>query len=95
MAAAPIRFVWDHVKADLNLVKHGITFDFGTRVFLDPVHVDFDVSRPEDMEQRRKAVGQIEGDLFTVVHTIRFGARRLISARHANRQEEKLYGPGL
>jgi uncharacterized DUF497 family protein len=59
---------------------------------LDPEKIDFDASRPEDNEVRRKLVGMIEGRHFTVVYTVRDGVIRLISARRANDQEMRRYG---
>jgi uncharacterized DUF497 family protein len=60
-------FVWDDAKAASNLAKHGVPFAFATRVFLDVAVIDFDVSRALDRETRRKAVGFIDGRLYTVV----------------------------
>jgi len=50
-------------------------------------------SRPEDGETRAKLIGAIEGRIFTVVFTRRGGLIRLISARRANAQETRAYGP--
>lgn len=86
-----VEFEWDDDKARLNLAKHGVSFAFGTRVFIDPSSIDIDVSRGRDQEVRRKAVGRIEGKLYAVVYTDRAGVRRLISARRTNRTEERAY----
>ena len=86
-------FDWDDTKAASNLGKHGVPFAFATRVFLDSAMIDFDASQPGDGEVRRKAVGMIEGMLFTVVYTQRNGLTRIISARRCNAKEEKHYGP--
>jgi uncharacterized protein len=61
-------------------------------VFLDEERVDFDVSRSADGEERRKALGLIEGRLYCVVYTLRGSVCRLISARRANAKETKAYG---
>lgn len=87
-----LEFEWDDGKASGNLAKHGVPFDYATRVFLDAERVDFDASRPEDGERRRKAVGLIDGRLFAVVYTARDGRIRLISARRCNALEERQYG---
>ena len=63
-----------------------------TAVFLDRALADFDVSQAQDKEERRKAVGVIEGFIFTVVYTVRAGVVRLISARRANAKEVRAYG---
>lgn len=57
----PRAFEWDDAKAASNLAKHGVPFDYATRVFLDVAVVDFNASREADGEARRKAVGLIEG----------------------------------
>lgn len=86
-------FEWDEGKALSNLAKHKIEFSYGINVFLDPNRTDLDASRAEDGEMRRKAIGAIEGRLFTVVYTLRAGAARIISARRANILESRIYGP--
>jgi len=85
-------FDWDDVKAASNLAKHGVPFAYATRVFFDEAVVDFDTSRELDREAQRKAVGQIEGRVYTVVYAERGDAVRIISARRANARETKLYG---
>ena len=86
-------FDWDDAKAAGNLAKHGVPFAYAARVFLDPDVIDFDASKPDDGETRRKAVGMVEGRVFTVVYTQRNGVTRIISARRCNTREGKLYGP--
>jgi uncharacterized protein len=86
-------FEWDDAKASANLAKHRVNFAYATIVFLDAERLDLDVSRPEDHETRRKAVGLIEGRLFTVVYTVRGRVTRIISARRSNTMERNAYGP--
>ena len=86
-----MRFDWDDAKAQANEAKHGAPFEYAAAIFLDPSRIDFDASRPEDNEDRRKVVGVIEGRLFTVVYTRRDDVIRLISARRANEQETRRY----
>jgi uncharacterized DUF497 family protein len=86
-------FDWDDAKAASNLAKHLVPFPFAARIFLDANKIDFDSSKPEDGEVRRKTVGMIEGRLFTVVYTERDGATRIISARRSNAKEGRRYGP--
>ena len=85
-------FDWDDAKAASNFEKHGIAFDEAIRVFRDPNCVEVDVSRPMDLERRTKAIGTIQGRLFSVVFTMRGATTRLISARRCNPPEERLYG---
>ncbi len=88
----PDAFEWDDAKAEGNRVKHGIPFDFGARVFFDPHRIEFEVSRATDGEERFKAVGLIDGRLFTVVFTWRGAACRIVSARRSNAKEGRTYG---
>ncbi len=85
-------FDWDDDKALSNVSKHGIGFEYAARIFLDLDRVDFDVTRSEDGEERRKTVGMIDNRLFTVVYTERFNSIRLISARRCNGKEQRQYG---
>lgn len=88
----PLIFEWDDDKALANERKHRIPFDVAVRIFLDPDRIDFDASRDEEGEERRKVVGQIENKLFCLVYTRRAGGViRIISARRANLQEIRRY----
>ncbi len=87
----PAEFEWDEEKAASNLAKHKISFETATAAFADPAALHLDATRREDGENREKLVGMIEGRRFTVVFTLRDEVARMISARRANRQEEKSY----
>lgn len=87
-----MEFDWDDAKAGSNLVKHGLAFAEAIAVFADPDLVVLDASHRQDDENRLKAVGRIEGRLFVVVFTRRGSVTRIISARRANRNEERIYG---
>jgi uncharacterized DUF497 family protein len=84
-------FEWDDDKAAINFIVHRVAFPFAAGVFLDSDCVVFDASRREDAEDRLKAVGRVGRRLLSVVFTFRDGRRRIISARHANRPEERRY----
>jgi uncharacterized protein len=89
---APHEFEWDEAKAASNERKHDIPFASAAAAFHDPRRVDFDVSREQDREMRRKVVGLIGNRLYTVVYTVRGSACRIISARLANTSEKRRYG---
>ena len=84
-------FEWDQAKAANNLTKHGITFEYATRLFVAPGFRSVDASRPEDRERRRKAIGILDGRLFVAVYVERAGAYRIVSARRANVMEKRLW----
>jgi hypothetical protein len=86
-------FGWHAAKAVSNAAKHGVTFPDATRIFLDPVRTDVSTARPKDGEDRRKVTGRMGAKLYTVVYVWRVGGLIwLISARRANRAEERNYG---
>ncbi|HWK45482.1 MAG TPA: BrnT family toxin [Stellaceae bacterium] len=92
MVSAPVDFEWDDAKAAGNLGKHGVSFGYGTRVFLDPNRIVIETFRPQDGEDRLKVVGRIENRVFTVVCVMHGTVCRVISVRRSNSGEEKAYG---
>jgi uncharacterized DUF497 family protein len=87
----PRSFTWHDEKEATTIATRGLTFAYASRVFADPSGVQADTVRPQDDEHRRKAVGLIDGHLFTVVYVMRGEVARIISARRANRAEERIY----
>lgn len=87
-----IDFEWDDAKAESNLAKHRLSFENATAIFADPDVVIVATFRDEDGEDRLKAIGRIGDRVFTAVYAERGDVRRLISARRANRKEERTYG---
>lgn len=88
----PVDFAWDSRKAGTNEQKHAVTFEFATAVFLDPRLVIVDTTRPEDGEQRYKAIGAVNGKLYAVIFARSAAIGRLISARRTNPKEDRIYG---
>jgi uncharacterized DUF497 family protein len=86
-----LEFEWDSAKAASNLQKHGVPFEYVTRVFLDQRRQDGVDSRRHDGEERRISIGSIEGRVYVVAYTRRRAAIRLISARKANAREIQQY----
>lgn len=84
-------FHWDNAKADANFVKHGVSFDSASDVFLDPLAASFFDVAHSDIEDRFITVGRDNsGRLIYVVHTD--GATvRIISARLATNFERTRY----
>jgi uncharacterized DUF497 family protein len=79
---------WDERKRRSNLRKHGIDFADLAPLFDGPVS-DKPDQRREYGEPRRVAVGRVGGMILSVVYTWRGEARRIISARRANRHERE------
>ena len=78
-----------------NITKHGIDFSTAARVFQDENRIEFYDEAHSADEDRYITIGQINGIAVTViimvVYTERERAIRLISARKATTQEERLY----
>jgi uncharacterized protein len=89
----PAEFEWDDAKASANEAKHRVRFDYAAAVFLDNHRLDLDTTRADDGEERRKAIGLIDGKLYTVVYTLRGSSIcRLIAARRPKAKESRSYG---
>jgi len=85
----------DQGKANTNLRKHGVSFDEGATVFLDPMAVSGTDPNHSLEEDRSITFGVSRlGRLLAVCHTYRPGAIRIINARRATRGERKLYEEG-
>ena len=96
-----IAFTWDDKKAAINLRKHGIRFSEAAAIFLDE-NVVIDINSIDDYtgEERLQAVGMVYGDVMFIVYVERVTVDnddiiRIISARHATREEERYYAYGL
>lgn len=89
--------VWDDLKAQSNLGKHGVTFAQAATVMLDPLALTVYDEAHSETEERWFTLGQSsEGRLLAIAHTYHMlnanTARiRLISAREATRQERRQY----
>lgn len=83
-------FEWDADNAERNLVKHGVSFEEATSVFLD---IDYMLLIDPDQPERFIALGvsRFTRVLF-VVHCERGERVRVISARRATRNERTEYG---
>jgi len=75
---------YDTAKSEGNKAKHGLSLAFGARIFEDPDMVIFETIREGDEEGRFRAVGMVDGKLYTGVHVYRGEAVRFISVRRSN-----------
>lgn len=83
-------FEWDDGKSAKNLRERGFGFDFATLIFEGRVLEARD-DRVDYGEDRVVAIGEADGVVMTVVYTDRQDARRIISARLANRKERQIW----
>lgn len=81
---------WDDRKNEINIQKHGISFQAAKYVFNDQNRLEFYDEVHSVNEDRYITIGMVHEILF-VVFTERKNATRLISARKANDKERKIY----
>ena len=63
-----MEFEFDPAKDKANRFKHGLRLAFGSRVFDDPAHAIIPTVRLGDEEERIKAIGMVDGRLYTAIH---------------------------
>lgn len=87
-----MNFEWDRAKAEVNLAKHGVSFDEAATAFGDPLSRTIrDPDHSED-EDRFVLLGEsYSGRLLVIAHTYRGETVRLINARLATRRERRSY----
>jgi uncharacterized DUF497 family protein len=89
-----VRFVWEPVKAEENLRKHGVSFDEAQSVFYDEYATEFYDDTHSEWEDRFLLLGLSSHlRLVMVCHCYRENDSviRIISARKATTNEAKFY----
>lgn len=94
-----MQIAYDPDKDAANRFKHGVSLAFGARVFEDDEVQIIASIRVGDGEDRFKAVGSVDGRLWTAVHVRRGDTVRFVSVRRSNDGEQRDYhrpsgGPG-
>jgi len=84
-------FDYDPDKDAANRIKHGVLLIFGARVCEDEDQVVLASFRPLDGEERYRAVGVVDGRLWTAVYVERGETIGLISVRRSNAGEQGSY----
>ena len=84
-----MEFEWDERKAELNLQKHGVSFEEVVAIWNDSDLLI--VPARHRSEKRFLAIGKAYIATYTVVHTERGNAIRIISARLATEKERRTY----
>jgi uncharacterized protein len=86
-----MEFEWDSAKDRTNYEKHGVDFEYTSRIFSGPMISWPDVRRDYG-ETRTHSVGSVDNVVvLAVIHTDREGKIRIISARLTDRIERKIY----
>ena len=91
-----MKFKWDKKKENINIKKHGITFEQASYVFADPFALNHYDDEHSDDEERWVLLGKsLNQTILLVIHTFRDEKGqefvRIISARKATKKEEKSY----
>ena len=85
-------FIWNSIKAENNITKHGIAFEEASTVFLNYSTEYYDDEEHSDVEERFIALGMSkQHNLLMVCHCMRESQTviRIISARKADKYEKK------
>lgn len=82
---------YDPDKDEANRIKHGVPLVFGVRIFSDSEMAIVPTIRIGDEEERFKAIGMVDGKLWTAIHVWRGDIVRLISVRRSNAREQRDY----
>lgn len=91
-----MRYTWDPAKAEINLKKHGVSFEEAATVFADPSAL-YAADRDHDHEERMRVIGNSSAGrvLFVVgCEVVADEEIRIISARRATASERKAYEEG-
>jgi uncharacterized DUF497 family protein len=84
-------FEWDNNKNQLNIQKHGLSFEHAKLLFDFPMLIKQDY-RFEYQEKRYIGYGKLDGRLMCIIYTERKPNKvRIISFRKANKRETEYY----
>lgn len=88
-----VKFEWDNNKAEINIGKHGVSFEEAQTVFRDPLAFIFDDEAHSVEERREIIIGHSENNRLLIVCFTEEteGVVRIFSSRPAIRKERKDY----
>lgn len=93
-----LNFEWDPNKNEINIKKHGLSFETAREVFYDEFALLFDDPDHSDEEDRFLIIGSIKTEQICIVsHCYRDNENciRIISARRATKSEQQVYIDGI
>ena len=85
-------FDCDRSKEAKLLAERSLSLRSMAAVFHDEKRIEFVDTRMDYGEERRVTTGQVRGELFTVVYTMRGEVTWLITAWPSSRKERARYG---
>jgi uncharacterized DUF497 family protein len=86
-----MEFEWDPDKAEANLRKHHVPFSIAESAFDDEGRLEILDDSFDYGEERWILIGRVGITVLFVVYTQRGESIRLISARKADRNEQRIY----
>ena len=84
-------YEWDEAKRQCNVRRHGIDFLDVLPCVSDPQRLIQEDARKDYGERRFHLLGPLRGRLYHVTFTERGQDIRIISARRANKREQRQY----
>jgi len=87
-----MEFDWNPAKCAKNIAQRGIDFADVLVGFADPMKKVAKDDRKDYGEERFNMLAKVEGRVFHVTYTERGGIIWIISARKANKREQRRYG---
>ena len=82
-------FEYDPKKSGENKVKHGIDFEEAQLIWSDPMRLEIPAKSTDEL--RYLIIGLIKDKYWSAIVTYRNQKIRIISVRHARKEEVKLY----
>ena len=73
-------FEWDESKNELNIEKHGVSFDIAKKVFDDPERLTLADDAHSLEEDRYFCIGEVDEEVLTVRFVVRDDKIRIIGA---------------
>ncbi len=80
-------FVWDQVKEDQNIVKHGVDFKTAAKAFIDPNRKIYIDAKHSQKEERFFCLGRVDGKVLMVRFLWRDEKIRIIGAGYWRKGE--------
>lgn len=84
-----MEFEYDNNKSVSNLEEHGISFDEAQKIWDDSFRIEVPARTSDEI--RTLVIGNIGGNIWSAVITMRENSIRIISARKARKNEKQIY----
>jgi hypothetical protein len=82
-------FEWDEAKNIRNIQKHGVSFDYAQRAFVDKIRIIAIDETHSVKESRFYCIGKIDEGIMTVRFTIRNSKQRIFGAGYWRKGKRK------